>query len=117
MFIEFLFLITLGIALADMVVLVQISSGLGIYFIILSQLSSGGYGLFRFRKMDFSLYFFLDAELKKGEKIVRELWEEAWILTAVCLLILPGLISDLIGAVSLVPSVRRFFLEFVTEVN
>ncbi len=117
MFIEFLFLITLGIALADMVVLIQISSGLGIYFIIFSQLLSGGYGVFRFRKLDFNLYFFLDAELKKGEKIVKELWEEAWILTAACFLIVPGLISDLVGALCLVPSIRRFFLEYVSELN
>lgn len=117
MFIEVLFLIALGIALADMIVLIQISTGIGIYFIIVSQLLSGGFGLFKLRNMDFNLYFFLDAELKKGEKIVKELWEEAWILSAVCLLIIPGLVSDLVGGLCMVPTIRRFFLEYVMEVN
>lgn len=117
MFIEFLFLITLGIALADLVVLVQISSGPGIYLIVISQILTGGYGLFRFRKLDFNLYFFLDVELKKGEKIIKELWEDAWILTAACFLIIPGFISDLVGALCFVPSIRHFFLEYVSELN
>jgi len=117
MFIELLFLITLGVALVDMVLLIQLSSGLGVYFIIFTQVLTGGYGLFRFRKMDFNLYFFIEAELKKGEKIVKELWEEAWILSAVCFLVIPGLISDIIGGLLLIPVIRRFFLEYFTEVK
>lgn len=117
MFIEFLFLVTLGIALADMVILIQISTGVGIYFIVVTQLLTGLYGFYRFRRMDFNLFFFLDAELKKGETIVKELWDEAWVLSGVCFLIIPGLVSDIIGALSLVPAIRRFFLEYVTETN
>ncbi|MBU2648746.1 FxsA family protein [bacterium] len=117
MLIEFLFLISLGIALSDMIILIQISSGPGVYFIIISQLLTGGYGIFRIRKMDFTLFFFLDAELKKGEKIVREIWEEAWILSAVCFLIIPGLVSDIVGGLSLTPVIRRFFLDYVSEVD
>jgi UPF0716 family protein affecting phage T7 exclusion len=98
-----------------MIILIQISSGLGTYFIIATQLLTGGYGIFRIRKMDFSLFFFLDAELKKGEKIVKELWEEAWILTAICFLIIPGLVSDIVGGLCLSIHIRRFFLEYVSE--
>lgn len=117
MFFEFLFLITLGIALADMIILIPIASGAGIYFIVFSQSLTVGYGIYRLRKLDFSLFFFLDAELKKGERIVKELWEEAWILTAVCYLIIPGYLSDFIGGLCLVPTIRRFFMEYVTETN
>ncbi len=117
MFIEFLFLVSLGVALADLVILIQISSGYGIYFIIATQLLSSGYGIFRIRKLDFSLFFFLDAELRKGEKIVKELWVEAWILAAICFLIMPGLVSDIVGGLCLSPHIRRFFLEYVSEIN
>ena len=117
MFIEFLFLITLGIALADMVVLIQVSSGIGIYFIVASQVLTGGYGVFRIKKLDFNLFFFIDTELKKGERIIKEIWEEAWILTAACFLTIPGFVSDLVGALCLVPAIRRFFLEYVSELN
>lgn len=115
--IEFLFLISLGVALSDLVLLIQISSGLGTYFIIFSQFLTGGYGVFRFKKLDFTLFFFLDAELKKGEKIVKELWEEAWILAAVCFLIIPGLVSDIVGGICLTPAIRHFFLEYILESN
>ncbi len=117
MFIEILFLIALGVSLADMIILIQISSGPGIYFIVITQILTTGYGIFRIRKLDFNLFFFLDAELKKGEKIVKELWEEAWILSAVCFLIIPGFFSDIIGGLFLMESVRRFFLEYVLEIN
>lgn len=117
MFFEVLFLVVLGIALADMIVLIQISTGPGITFIIVTQVLSGGYGLFRFWRMDFTLFFFLDAELKKGEKIVKELWDEAWILLAACLLIIPGLVSDIVGALSLVPVIRRFFMDYLLDEN
>ena len=117
MFIEFLFFITIGIAFVDMVLLIQISTGIGIYFIVVSQILTGAYGLYRLRKLDFSLYFFLDAELKKGERIVRELWEEVWILTAACFLILPGVISDVVGSLFLIPPIRRFFLDYISELN
>ncbi len=117
MFIEFLFLIALGVALADMIILIQISAGPGIYFIIGSQLLTCGYGIFRIIKLDFNLFFFLDAELKKGEKIVKEIWVEAWILAAVCFLIIPGLVSDIVGGLCLQPSIRHFFLEYVSEIS
>jgi len=114
---EFLFLISLGVALTDLILLIQLSSGPGIYFILISQFLTSGYGIFRFRKLDFTLFFYLDAELKKGEKIVKEIWEEAWILSAVCFLIIPGLVSDLVGGLCLTPAIRRFFLEYVSEID
>ncbi|MCP4750353.1 MAG: FxsA family protein [Proteobacteria bacterium] len=97
--------------------MLRISSGLGVYLIVVTQVMSALFGWFKLRKMDFNLFFFLDAELKKGENIVKELWEEAWILTAVCLLLLPGFVSDIIGCMFLIPPLRTFFLTLFEDLK
>lgn len=101
----------------DLFILIQVSTGGGIYLIIISQLLSGIFGLYRLRTMDFNLLFFFDAELKKGMKLVRELWEEALVLIAICFLIFPGFITDFIGGVILIPYVRTAFIEILDEIK
>jgi len=115
MFIEPLFLIISLVAMMDLFIMLQISNGYGIYFIVLTQLSSGIFAGYHLRKMNFSLFFFIDAELKKGERIVKELWEEAWVLTAYCLLLLPGMISDIIGILLVLPQIRRLWLDYFSD--
>ncbi|MBU3917893.1 FxsA family protein [bacterium] len=104
------------IALLDLFILIQISTGGGIYLIIISQLFSGFFGLYKLRKMDFNLLFFFDAELKKGAKLVRELWEEVLVLIALCFLIFPGFLTDFIGGVVLIPYIRNAFMEILDEI-
>ena len=102
-------------ALADLIVFIKIASGLGFVFIIVSQLITAGIGLFFLRKLDFNLFFFIDAEIKKGQRIVSELWDETWVLTAACLLILPGIISDIVGGLCMIPFVRQLLIRFFDE--
>lgn len=115
MFIEPLFIIVSIVAIIDLYFMLQISNGYGVYFIVITQSASGLFAAYHLRKMSFSLFFFIDAELKKDEKIVKELWEEAWILTAYCLLILPGLISDIVGILLVLPQVRHFWLDYFSD--
>jgi len=113
MFIEVLFVIFLIIALVDLVLMIQISNAIGIYVIIFSQLISAAIGLFYIRKLDFNLYFFLDAEIKKQQTIIKELWDEAFVLTGACFLIVPGFLSDVVGIICLIPKFRIVFLEWL----
>jgi UPF0716 protein FxsA len=101
------------LGVVDLIILLLISRGIGIPVIIISQSASAAVGIWKIRKMDFNLFFYLDAELKKGEPIVRELWEEALLLTGACLLIVPGFLSDLVGIAFLIPHLRTFCLEFM----
>lgn len=103
----------LVLSILDLFLLVQVSNGVGIWMVAISQLATGVFGFVKMKKMDFNLFFYIDAEQKKGEMIIREIWEEAFILTAACLLILPGFISDIIAALCFVPDVRKFCLNFL----
>lgn len=110
MFIGILFLLSIVIGLADLFLMLQISGGIGIYVIIFSQTVSGLFGWYMLKKMDFNLFFFIEAELKKGQTIVKELWDEAFVLTAVCFLVAPGFFTDIIGCLFLIRQVRSFFM-------
>ncbi len=113
MFLEVLFLIILAVGLVDLVVMIEISNAVGIYFIIGSQILGAVFGWYLLRKLDFNLYFYLDAQLKNDQTIINELWEEAFILTGACFLIIPGLISDIVGIIFLVPRFRYIFLQWI----
>lgn len=102
-----------ALGLFDLFILIIASTGFGILIISLTQIAGASFGFWKVRQMDFNLFFFLDAELKKGEPVIRELWEEALILTGACLLIVPGFLSDLIGLAFLVPQLRSICLDLI----
>jgi UPF0716 protein FxsA len=112
LFIETLFVFALAIGIIDLWILIRMAGGFGIVLIVISQVITAAIGLWWMRKLDFNLFFFLDVELKNRQPIIRELWEEAWLLTAACLLIMPGLLTDLIGALGLMPPLRRWWFDY-----
>lgn len=105
-----------GLCLLDLLILVLASQGPGILIITITQLSGAIWGGWKISQMDFNLYFYLDAELSKGEPVVKELWEEAIILTGACLLIIPGFLSDLVGIAFLVPPLRTLTLNSIHDI-
>lgn len=115
MFFWVFILILLTISFVDLFLLLVISRGIGIAVIVVTQLASASWGLWKISKMDFNLIFFLDAELKKREPIVLELWEETLILTGACLLVIPGFLSDILGIGLLIPTLRTLCLEFIDD--
>ena len=116
MFTGTLIIVLTCLSLLDLIILLLISKGIGIPLIIATQLVTGLWGLWKIKHLDFNLYFFLDAELKKGETIVRELWDEALILVGACMLVIPGFLSDLIGIILQIPLFRAFLLELIDRI-
>ncbi|MDH5559737.1 MAG: FxsA family protein [Deltaproteobacteria bacterium] len=111
MFIGIVFLFFILIGFVDLVLLIFMAhGGFGVWFLILSQLASLAVGVYHFRKMDANLLFFIDSELQKNIPIVNELWEEAILFTAVILLLIPGILSDLLGYFGLFPFFRNIFV-------
>ena len=113
MFLEILFLIILAVGLVDLIVMIEVSNAIGIYIVTTSQVLGASFGWYKLRRLDFNLYFFLDAQLKNDQTIIRELWDEAFVLTGVCFLIIPGFLSDIIGIICLISKFRYMFLEWI----
>ena len=103
------------LSVLDLFFLLIISKGYGIAFIIVTQTIGAVFGFIKLRNLDFNLFFFIDAELKKKQKIIKELWNEAMVLTGACLLIVPGYLTDLIGILFLVPFIRTFCIKTIDE--
>ncbi len=101
------------IAFFDLLFLMIFSSGIGILIILLTQLFSAGVGLYLLRKLDFNLFFYIEATFKKKEPIIKELWEEYIYLCGACFLIVPGFLSDIIGFLALIPDTRRLICDFI----
>ncbi len=115
MFSWVLIVAVIALSMLDFFILLLMASGIGIAVIFVTQAAGFTFGWIKLRKMDFNLFFFLDAELKKGQTIIKELWEEALVLSAVCLLIIPGFLTDLIGIGFLIPQIREFCFKLVND--
>lgn len=116
MFSRILVAAALALSLLDFLILLLMARGFGIVVISITQGAGFVFGWIKIRRMDFNLFFFLDAEIKKGQPIIRELWEEALVLSAACLLIMPGFLTDLIGIGFLFPQIRELCFQMVDGV-
>ena len=96
----------------DFLFFMVIATGAGTPAIIISQLLSGGIGWIKIRKLDFNLFFFVEAERKKREPVIPEIWDELLLLSGACLLVYPGIFTDVIGFTLLFRQVRETVLEF-----
>lgn len=115
MSIQLVVMLTAGVAFVDLLFLNLISSGKGVIFIILTQIITATVGTYVVRKVGFNLIFFIDAELKKETKIVRELWDEFYFLIGGCLLFLPGFLTDLAGVLFLIKDIRAVLLDLLEK--
>ncbi len=104
-----------ALSLFDLFVLVTASKGVGVLIVAIFQICTGLLGWFKIKSLDFGLYFYLDTELKKGTRIIRELWEESLVLTGTFLLIIPGFLTDTIGLAFLTPYFRRLCLDTIEK--
>lgn len=115
MFSPMLLLTAIVLATLDLVLLTSLSRGYGILMIIVTQACSALFGFIKLKGLDTNLLFYIDLELRKGERIVSELWEDAMIMTASILLIMPGYLSDIMGILFLVPTFRSFCLKSLND--
>ncbi len=112
-----IFLIMLiGITFIDLFFIFIIASGYGILFIISTQILSTILGGMKLKKTNIDLFFVLEAELKKKNLIVKELWEEVLFLSGACLLIFPGYLTDIIGLLLLNPEIKSYISDWFRSI-
>lgn len=102
-----------SLSLFDLYLLLILSKGVGIPIIAITQVAGAVFGFWRVKNLDFNLFFYLDAQIRKGEVVIRELWEEAMVLTGSCLLIVPGFFSDIIAIFFLFSQFRALLLDYI----
>ncbi len=109
----FLMIQLIFLAVIDLLFFIIVATGYGVVFIVVTQLISAGVGWMQLRKLDFNLFFYVESTLRKREPIIREVWDEILLLSGACLLLYPGIFSDLIGALLYFKEVRVTILDFL----
>lgn len=104
-----LFILFVGLPLADLVLLLRIGGVLGFWPTVGVVLATGfaGAGLARWQGLRTMAR--IQSELASGRMPGDELADGAMILLAAALLVTPGFLTDLLGVFLLIPLTRRLF--------
>ena len=103
-------------SLPDLLILTSLLKGAGIWLFIIFQAAISIYAGHRLRKMDFYLISYIDAERRKGVNIIPELWDELLLLYGVLLMLIPGILTDLVGLLLLFPNLRKGLVSFIQNI-
>ncbi len=107
MFIRLLLLFTL-LPLAELYLLIKIGSVMGAFATILLVLSTGALGAILSRRQGFGVWLRIQESLSRGEFPGDDLIDGLLIFGAGMVLLTPGIITDTIGFLLLIPASRSF---------
>lgn len=112
---KYLLFLFIVVPLLELYVLIEVGRGIGGFFTVLICLLTAAVGGFLIRLQ--GLLTFLDAQrrLAKGEIPTAHVFHGLLLVAAGLLLFLPGLITDFIGFLLLVPSVRDVMIRQLAE--
>lgn len=99
--------------LAELWLLIQVGSWIGAFPTLLLCLGSAALGVTLVRHQGFAVMGCLSGALAQGEPVAQDLLDGALLLLAGLLLLIPGLFSDLLGLVLLIPPLRRLVVQQV----
>jgi len=101
----FLFFLFLAVY-AEIAVIINVGSEIGVFGVIAASLLSAAVGLMLVRIQGFDVYRRMVEATSRGEAPVDDMMHGVLLLLSGLLLIIPGFISDGIGAILLIPFVR-----------
>lgn len=104
-----LLLIVLGIY-AEFAVIIEIGSRIGAATTLFAMVMTAILGIWLVRLQGFEVYRKMNASMAKGETPVNQMMHGLLLLLAGFLLIIPGFISDGLGALLLLPPVRSLLI-------
>ncbi len=110
MLIRLIILFTL-VPLVELFLLLYIGKYLGLLFTIIVVLITGILGGFLARSQGFTIYRNIRDDLENGIIPMDGLLDGLFILVAGVLLVTPGLITDILGFLILIPIVRNWFIQ------
>ncbi len=105
----FLILLILGVY-AEFAVIINVGDEIGAAATLLAMFATAAIGLWLVRLQGFDVYRKMNQTMQAGKSPVGEMLHGVLLLLAGLLLIIPGFISDAVGALLLVPPLRTLII-------
>ncbi len=106
----FLLLLFITAPLVELYLLIRIGSVIGPMTIILLELATAGLGGYLLQRQGISVLTRVRHSIAQGDMPALELLDGALLLVGGLALLLPGLITDVLGMMLLIPPLRRVFI-------
>lgn len=108
-----LFLLFVGLPLVELAILVQLGKWVGLLPTIGLVVLTGAAGAALARRQGFRAWHAIQGELRQGRMPVGELMDGLLVLIGGIVLLTPGLITDILGLLLLLPPTRRAFKAYL----
>ena len=107
----FLFLLLIFLAIyAELAVIIAVGESIGAFATLFAMIATAAAGLALVRLQGFGVYRKMNESMARGETPVEEMMHGVLLLFSGFLLIIPGFISDGVGALLLIPPIRSFLI-------
>lgn len=103
----------LAFPVLDLYLLVRIGAAIGFFSVFIWVLIAATLGLRLLQFRSWTLWHRLQLCLSRGEHPARELLNSAVVMIAALLLILPGVVSDLLALICLIPTSRARLADYL----
>ena len=101
--------------LFEVLVFVQVGGKIGAFWTLALTLATAVYGAYLLRTQGLRTFYAAKSQLAQGETPAMAVVEGIMLLLAGVLLLIPGFLSDALGAVFLIPVFRQYFASSVLE--
>lgn len=112
---QILFILLIAIPFAEIYLLLSVGSLIGALPTIMMVVSTAVAGAWLLKQQGFATFQKLQSNLRQGIMPAYEMIEGPIIMFGGALLLTPGFITDLLGFVCLVPSLRRKLAQYLIE--
>lgn len=110
---RFLAVLFLFLPVLEIYLLIKVGSIIGAGYTILLVVGTAVAGVYMLRTQGFATFFRVRQALARGELPAFELLEGAILLVSGALLLAPGLITDILGVLGLIPLIRQYVARWV----
>lgn len=110
-----LLVLFIGIPLAELALLIEVGQRIGVLATVFLVILTGFAGAYLTKMQGFSILFQIRGQLQRGEFPGDSLIEGGLILAGGLTLLTPGLITDTLGFLCLLPPTRFYFRELIKK--
>ncbi len=105
----------IGIPLVEILILIKLGEVMGFWPTILLVIGTGFVGAYLARLYGLTIWFQIQQELQMGRMPAEKLVDGLLILVGGIVLLTPGLLTDILGILLLIPMTRQIFKHWLWE--